>query len=151
MCRHLNLGDDGDVSVGRVLYKLADVVLCVVSAVSLGASLLGIETVTEPPVLPQLFAAPCGELCQAWVFLYLDAPACSVGEVQVQTVHLEVCKGVNLLLHELLAEKVTAHVEHHTTVCKLWLVGNHACRYRAVIVNKLQYCLQAVEESGTAG
>ena len=110
---------------------------------SLGASLLGIEAVAEPPILPQCLAAPCGELGQAWVLLYLDAPTCGVGEVQMQTVHLEVCDSVNLFLHELFAEEVTAHVKHETTVFKLWLVGDCSCRDCALLVKELENCPRA--------
>ena len=149
VCGHLNLGDDGYVALCCVCNKFLYILLCVVAAVCAFAAFLNIFAVAKPPLLPDGRRTPCCKLGEAWVSLYLYAPAGSIGEVQVQAVHLEVRHCVNLLLYELLAKKVTADVEHQSTIGKLRLVGYCACGDGVSPIGKLLQCLRCVEKAGS--
>ena len=56
--------------------------------------------------------------------LHLKSPASCISEVEMQTVELVMSHGIDLLHHKLLAEEMTAEVEHEATVLESGSVGN---------------------------
>ena len=103
---HLDLGDDGDIAVGRIFHDLSGVVLGQVTAVGAEIGGVGVAGSAFAPFLPGQFGTPGSVFCQPWVFLDFKTPAGSVGKVQVQTVDLQARQGVDLLEDEILVAVV---------------------------------------------
>ena len=106
MAWELDLGNDGDEAVRGILDDLLDLLLSIVATILLTIALdtLGADT------------------GQARVLLDLDAPALILREVPVQTVDLEHAQEVDVLLHVLDGEEVTADVDQGTAVLEAGLV-----------------------------
>ena len=132
MAGELNLGYHLDVALGCVCHNLAALLLCVeVWAVGLACVVAAINAVGNPVV-----AACCTNGCEAWVFLYLEAPSLVIGEVPVETVELVVRHHVDYALYFIEPEEVAAHVEHETAVFKAGRI-NDAHHGQCILGNAL--------------
>ena len=131
-----------------ILDDFLDVLLGVESSVGPRVVLLAVVAVGTPPLLPCVVGTPCREVGEAWVFLYLDAPSGTVGQVPVEAVHLEACQGVELLLDELLAGEVPRVVKVQATVLESGRVLDADGIYRLEVIRlgQLQQRLEAVEQ-----
>jgi hypothetical protein len=101
MARHLNLRDNGDISVCSISHQLTCLSLCEVSARSTLRALLNVLAVAIPPTLPVVRRAPSSKAREAWIALNLKAPACRIGKVQMEAIHLEACHHIYLTLKEI--------------------------------------------------
>ena len=106
MAWELDLGNDGDEAIRGILDDLLDLLLSIVATILLTVAL-------------DTLGADAG---QARVLLDLDAPALILREVPVQTVDLEHAQEVDVLLHILDGEEVTADVDQCTAVLEAGLV-----------------------------
>ena len=118
---HIDLGNDRDEAVGSIGHNLAYLVLRVVSAIAL--------VVVEARVAPHHRAlAPGAHLGEPWVFLDFHAPSLVVGDMEMEGIDMVQRQHVEILLHEVDAKEVAAHVEMHPTIGKPWFVGHHDSR-----------------------
>ena len=113
VARHLYLGNNRDATFGSVSHQLAQFVLGVVAAMSVGRTFHSVLGSVFAPLLPCAFWSPCSHTCQQRIALNLDAPARSIGEMEVQTIELVLRHNVNLLLDEADRLEVSRHVEHY--------------------------------------
>ena len=96
--RKFDLGNDGDVSRRGVGNDFLDVLLGVEAAVAVFS-----------------LTSEAANLGESGVFLNFDTPACVIDEVPVQCIHLVHGHHIEIAQHIFLGEKITGHVEHHTT------------------------------------
>ena len=135
-----DFGDDFDVAFAGVGHDVAHLFLRVVGrAVAVVVEVEPVGRIDVPRALP--FGADGRE---AWVFLYLQAPALVVGEVPVKAVHLIGRHDVEHAFDLVYTEKVAAHVEHEPAVGEAGRVGDVAGRDRGG-------CLRVVPSGGHVG
>ena len=77
-----------------------------------------------PPLTPVALCTIGSLLGEFGMALHLKSPSSCIGEVEMHTVELVMSHGIDLLHHKLLAEEMTAEVEHEATVLESWSVGN---------------------------
>ena len=111
--RHVDFGDDFDVSFGSISHNLAQVVEGVVHATTIFRVVkeLWVSTIAHKRTLTT--ASHLGEL---GIFGNLDAPTLVVGQVPVQTVHFVERHDVEDALHLIFVEEVTSNVEHISAI-----------------------------------
>ena len=154
--RHLDFRDDGDVPEGSVTHDFPDVVLGVITAVCAGCSgfAIGLAAFPEPPVFPFLYRSPRAQFRQAGILFDFNAPACGIGQVQVQAVDFIASQSIDLLQDKFLGAEVPRHVHHETPVSEAGRVpddggrdsaGTGGLAFRAY---PLQQGLQPVEQPG---
>ena len=152
VARHLYFGHDSDATLCCVLHEVAQLVLSIVATVCALFAFILVLASEFAPLLPGLSFAPCSKTGKARVALYLYAPACSVGEVEVEAVELILCHHVNLLLEERNGLEVARHVEHQRAPLEGGSILNVA-RHDAILLLQLLYGLpgeaEAVGRSGT--
>ena len=93
---------------------------------SIRVILVAVFCITLSPLLPGLCRTPCSERCQTGVTVDLEAPSCTVGEMEVHTVELKQRHCINLLDEKLLREEMTRHIEVQTAIRESWFIGNGA-------------------------
>ena len=108
MPRHLNLRDDRHEALLGVADDVTYLILCVEASIATAISL----------------GTPRSYFSEARVLLDLDAPALVFGEVPVELIDLEHGDDIDVLLHLLDGEEVTADIDHHPTVLEGGLVQN---------------------------
>ena len=142
MSRKFDFGNDRDEAVCRIFDDLLDLVLCVETAVLRSFAINAFGT----------------DFRQFRVFLDLDAPALVVRQVPVHTVDLEQSQYIQVFLHILYRDEMTARIEHDTTIFETRFVfhryagsrpGNAAdgCRAFDFGRKQLHECLHAVEQA----
>ena len=94
----LDFRDDLNVARGRIIEHFADVVLCIIASET-----FGIRT------------GPGADLGQARIFLYLQAPARIVDEMELQLVELIGSHHVYVFLDKLLVIEIAGHIKHHAS------------------------------------
>ena len=107
MARHLDLGDDRDLTLGGIGHDVADLVLRVVAAVGRAVvfARVGVE------VSDVGFGALRTDARQLGIFLDLDAPALILGQMPVEGIDLMGADDVDIGLHLVGGEEVAAAVE----------------------------------------
>ena len=142
--RHVNLGDDGDVSLACVLHDFASLILSVESAVF---SLVVHHRVESDDGARTLRS----NARKTRILLYLDSPSLIVGEMPVKDVHVMHSHEVKIFLDEVHGEEVARAVEHHAAITEAWLVcySNRAQLYvvRFADGHRLAQRLNAVEHA----
>ena len=112
---HVNLGDDGDVSLACVLHYFASLILSVESAVFSLVVHHRVESHDGARTL-RSYAR------KTRILLYLDSPSLVVGEMPVKDVHVVHSHEVEIFLDEVHGEEVARAVEHHAAITEAWLV-----------------------------
>ena len=148
--RHLYLGHDGYAAFSSVSNEIAQLVLCVIAAVSAFRTFFDVACAVLRPFLPCALRTPCRQLGEPRIALYLDAPSGSVGEMDVQAVELILRHYVHLLLDEFNRLEMTRHVEHQRAPLICRSVVNVAAD-NASLRGKLTDSLPSIAESVSSG
>ncbi len=135
MCRHLDLGYDGDISFIGITQYFSDVILCVKPAV--GGFFAGFLGFAFGPWIAFMINPPGSDAGKLRVFFNLDAPPVIIAEMPVEGIHFIHGQQIDILLDEFLGEKVAGNVEMHSAVLKPGVVmdletGNSISRFAAV-------------------
>ena len=154
--RHVDFGDDFDVSFGSISHNLAQVIEGVIHAATI------FRVVKEPTInaiAHKRAFTTASHLGEFGIFGNLDAPTLVVGQVPVQTIHLVERHDVENALHLVLVEEVTSNVEHISTIRQQRFVFD--VKHRDVplslrsrlgiesLRHQLTQGLQSIEESST--
>ena len=97
MPRHIELRDDADAAVGRIVYNLTDLLLCVVQAIR-------------------------AHLLQPGIFLALDPASLIVSQVPVENIHLDRRQPIYVALDDVHRLPVARDIDHQTAPCEPRLV-----------------------------
>ena len=117
VARYVDFGHHGHKALGGIVNHLFHFVLRVVCLIRALAIFAGEQALDFASAVTAFF----GEFGVAF---QLYSPALIVGEVPVENVQLMERNPVDILLHKRHREKVTRHVEVHTTIAKPWIIGN---------------------------
>ena len=140
MAGHINLGNDGDVALLGIGHYLADVVLREIATVRGIFIDAGIAANDRP-------FAHRPHRRQLRPTLHLYAPALVVGQMPVQRIHGVQRHHVQILLHHVLIEEMTRHVQMHSPVTKPRRTLNDGIRQRSRIRRQhLAQSLTAIEQ-----
>ena len=126
MSWEVDFRNDGDMTVSGIFYQVFELFLGVKSAVTYGVERHGLAD--------KRTRAPSTDFSEIRVFFYLDSPALVVGKVEVEAVEVMQRHRVDVNLHRVDGEEVTAHVEMHPAVSKTGPIVDNAsrkCRFRA--------------------
>lgn len=127
MGRELYLGHNGDAALLGIGNQLAHLLLSVVTAKTvlriresrgkplIALGVLGGTGTLCPPFLPGLVCAPCAKVGKTGILLYLQAPSCRIGKMQVQDVEPIVAHQVYLALQHVHGIEMAAHINHQST------------------------------------
>ena len=130
-CRHavsrqVDFGDDGDVSLSRILYHIPDLFLGIESAVGGLFYRFRVGPAVAEPSVPFNTRRP--HLCQSGKGLDLDPPSLVIGQVPVKHIEFVLPHPVNEGLDLFHGEKMAAHVQHQSTPFKTGIIHHPASR-----------------------
>ena len=114
MTWHLDLRDDRHKAILSIADDLTDLILRIEATVATAIT----------------FDTPSTDLSQAGILLDLNTPALVFGEVPVELIDLEQGDDIDVLLHLIDREEVTAYIDHHTAILEGRLIRNANCRDR---------------------
>ena len=146
---HLNLGNHGDMQGASVFNHLADLLLHIITA--FGRRIIPM-TVTPVAVIPLRITGigpPSRKIRQLGIFLDLDTPASTVGQMPMKPVELVAGQQIELPFDKLLIPEMTRYVEHEAPVSETRSVfdrngGNTLPR----MLCQLRQRLQTVKQTG---
>ena len=126
MTWHFDFWNHRDLVFSSIVDDFAHIVLGEVATIGIRSANVAVLAVFAivPPLTPVALGAIGGLLGEFRMALHLKSPASCIGEVEMQTVELVMSHGIDLLHHKLLAEEMTAEVEHEATVLESGSVGN---------------------------
>ena len=154
MCRHLYLRNNRNMTLCRILHQFANIILRIKTALCMRVILFAIFAgiLTEPPFLPDGFRPPGGKVGESRILLYFNPPACTISQMQMQTVEFIACQCIDLFLHKLLGTEMTGNIQHETPISKTGSIFHmcslHFPRNFSGRLGQLQQCLQTIEKSG---
>ena len=118
MGRHLYLRNDRHIMLTGIFKYLANVFLSIITAGSSGFIETNVFASAVPPFLPVWLRTPSSKVGEQRVFLYLNAPACRIGQMQMKPVYFIKSQCVYLLLYKFFGEEMAGNVEHKATISK---------------------------------
>ena len=121
----VDLGDDSDAQLRRIVDNFTDLVLSIVASVT-----DAVVRVEIPPYHGT--AAVSADKGKLGITLDLDAPALVVGQMPVETVELVDGHDVKIALDCIHAEEMPCAVEMHASVGEPRPVGDHCARQAPV-------------------
>ena len=126
MTRHFDFRNHRDLVFRCIVDDLAHIVLGEVATIGIRSANVAVLAVFAivPPMTPVALGAIGGLLGEFRMALHLKSPASCISEVEMQTVELVMSHGIDLLHHKLLAEEMTAEVEHEATVLESRSIGD---------------------------
>ena len=126
MTRHFDFRNHRDLVFRCIVDDLAHIILGEVATIGIRSANVAVLAVFAivPPLTPVALCTIGCLLGEFGMTLYLKSPSSCIGEVEMHTVELVMSHGIDLLHHKLLAEEMTAEVEHEATVLESWSVGN---------------------------
>ncbi len=149
MSWHIHFRDNLHMTLCGILYKFAQLLLCVVASVESLAFMMNDETRVEFKfwlVLVILHTdgillvefAPRSLLCQFRIAFYLYSPSLVVGKVKMQAVHLVMSQDVHLFLQIFECIEMSGTIEHQSSPLKTRIVSNgHLRQCLSVLCTKL--------------
>ena len=129
MSRYVYFRDDAHVAFCSVCQHFLHVFLCVETSV--GRFFSWLLWFALPP-LSDTWSTPGANFRQAWQGFYLQTPSLIVGQVPVEYIHFVFCQLIDVFLHFLFGEPVTADVKHKSAPGKLRFVGDVGAGNRPV-------------------
>ena len=109
VARHVNLGDDSNITVGSIAHDILDLLLSVVATI-------GHAVVHGRVVAQHRSLAPSAHLGQTGIFFDFHSPALVIGQMPVQAIHTMQRHDVDKTLHRLDGKEVAHAVQVHATV-----------------------------------
>ena len=126
MARHVNFGDDGDISLSGILHDVATLLLRVEAAVG--------DPVIDSAVMPNDgLAALCPHLRQPGIFLDFQSPALVVRQVPVETVDVVEGEHVNETANAVRRNVVARHVKVRAAIAEARRIGDADGRHRHLL------------------
>ena len=119
MTRHINLGNDVDVSLASILHHLAQLLLCVVHTLAVGLAVPHTAVATNYG----LFASGADGR-EKRVFLDFHPPTLVVNQVPMEGVDVVQSEDIDVFFDELHILEVACNVEVHTSVAEARIVHN---------------------------
>src|SRR6201991_197862 len=111
---------DIDKTVFCILHQLADVVLCIETAIVAGFVRVRGGKGSE---CADSFSAPGAYLCKAGQAFYLDAPAFIIGEMHMKQVEFVFRHLIDKVFYLLFCKEVAGDVEHQSAAAEAGVVG----------------------------
>ena len=108
MTWHLDLWDNRHEAILRIADDLTDLILRIEATVATAIT----------------FDTPSTDLCKAGILLDLNTPSLVLGKVPVELIDLEHGDDIDVLLHLINREEVTAYIDHHTAILEGRLIRN---------------------------
>ena len=148
---HFDFGYHINMAGGGVCHNLANLVFGEVATIAAFLAFFGLLGLAPRHVAA--IYSPCTHLGEQGIFVNLDAPAMVVGEVEVELVELVQGHHVQVFLHFVDVEEMTANIQVAASPFKTGIVGDFDARnsqcHRILRVRigrrQLEQCLETVE------
>src|SRR5690606_36443722 len=124
MTWHFNFWNDGYLAFFRVSDNHFNVFLGIKSAVRFAIKLLRVVII----MTNQGFISISRNLLKFWVFFYFNAPTLIFGQMPMKCIHFEQCQRINIFFDEIDTLHMSAAIQMHSAIRKLWLVFNSLAR-----------------------